>query len=194
MEKILSKLRDLIGDNLKEGYDIYEYYTSNIFVLSEPNVQSDSIKVYVNGLEHNGSGDWVFTATNNKLEVEGLVVGNVVEVNYSAYLKYSDEELNGYIRAALVYISVEKYKDFADKCGFLFPTPTEQEENLIALVACILIKQSIKSYKTPEITITFEDTMSKEQKIHKLIRKSRQFMGTLVYVDLSKFVYDEDED
>ena len=102
--------------------------------------------------------------------------------------------MQGHIKAALSYLSVEKYKTFAAKSdNIIFPTPDEGEENLIALVACILIKGDVVGYRTPELTISFERSDSKEKKIKKLVRQCKKCYGILKYIGMDEKIVDIDE-
>lgn len=194
MTTIIEKIRDIIGDNLVKSVDIFEYLSSDIFTLQEANPIESSLSVLVNGLLHNGSGKWSFDPNTNKITVDDIAVSDIIEIDYNTYLKYSDNEIKSYIRAALVYISVEKYKDFKNQSDYIFPTPIEKEENLIALIASILINPPVKSYRTPEFSITFGETMSKEEKIKKLVKQYKSYIGVIDYIDLSSNVEVEDED
>jgi len=200
MTEIILKIRNLLEDNLRtDGVDVFTYEStssSKIFSLTKSNVSSASIIVYKNGVIW-ASSNYSYSAITGKLTVTGtLTAGNTLEVNYSYYEKYSDTELQGFIRATLTYLSTDKYKTFTCKSdNIIFPTPDEAEENLIALIATILIKGDIVSYRTPEITINFERGDSKEKKISKIIRKSKKCFGVLGYVDLKKKIgYDNSDD
>ena len=170
MTTIITKTRNLIQDLLDTTpKDSFTYYTSKIFTLSEDN--ASSIKVYVNGVLV-ADTEYTFDTDTNQLTYTGsLTVGASIIITYSAYLKYADAEIKSYIKAAISYIAVEKYKTFvANSSDLIFPTPSEAEENLLALVASILIKGDIRQYRTPEITIVFQDNDSIEKKIKKSVR------------------------
>jgi len=193
---IITKVRDLIEDILKSNAstpDTFEYLSSLVFTLSEPNVDSSTIVVYKNGVLWNSS-NYSFDSDTNKLTVTGtIVVGDALEVHYSFYNKYSDNEILGYIRSALYHLSIEKFKDFIFISGEeIFPTPSVPEENLIALIASILIKKSIKSYRTNEVTITFAENLSVEEKIKRVIKQYKKSLGNFRYVDLGE-TYRNDE-
>jgi hypothetical protein len=144
-----------------------------------------------------GVANYSYSSTTGKLTVTGtLTAGDSLEVSYSYYAKYSDNELTGYIKSAISYLSVEKYGTFAIKNdNIIFPTPDESEENLIAVIATILIRGDVIAYRTPELTITFERGDSKEKKIKKFIRQFQKALGVLDYINLGeKIVYTEDED
>jgi len=196
MTNIINKIRDLIEDNLiTTGRDSFEYLTSKIFTLTESNISSSTIKVYKNGSLW-ASSNYSYDSSTGKLTVTGtLSAGDVLEVTYSYYAKYSDTELKGFIRAAFTYISIEKYKIFSSRIdGTVFPTPSEDEEYLIALIASILIKGDIRSYRTPELTVTFNESDSKEKKIKKAVRNFKKAFGYLEYVDLGKQIVIEEEE
>jgi hypothetical protein len=141
------------------------------------------------------TANYSYSTTTGKLTITGtLAVGDTLEINYSYYNKYSDNELRGFIRAAISYLSVEKYGTFTVKSdNVIFPTPTEEQENLLAVIAGILIKGDIISYKTPELTITFERGDSKDKKIKKLTRQFKKAYGVLVYIKMDEKIVDVDE-
>jgi hypothetical protein len=198
MTTVIEKVRNLIEDSLKtDGRDAWTYestVTSKIITLTESNVVAASIIVLKGGVVW-ASSNYTFSAVTGKLTVTGSVtVGDFLEIDYSYYKKYSDTELQGHIKAALSYLSVEKYKTFAAKSdNIIFPTPDEGEENLIALVACILIKGDVVGYRTPELTISFERSDSKEKKIKKLVRQCKKCYGILKYIGMDEKIVDIDE-
>jgi hypothetical protein len=123
------------------------------------------------------------------------VAGDSLEVDYSYYQKYSDTELSGFIRSAISYLVIEKYRCFAIKPpDIIFPTPTEDAENLIAVVASILIKGDVVSYRTPELTMTFERGDSKEKKIKKFVRQFKKTYGILTYIWPGETIVPEDDE
>ena len=200
MTNIILKVRDAIQDNLiTTGRDIFTYESitsSKIFTPSESNVSASTILVYKNGTLWAGT-NYSYSAVTGKITVTGtLAPGDSLEVDYSYYQKYSDTELQGFIRGAISYLVVEKYKCFAVKPpDIIFPTPSESEEFLIAVIASILIKGDVVGYRTPELTISFERGDSKEKKIKKFVRQFKKTYGTLDYIDLGEtMVLNEDEE
>ena len=190
MTNIIEKVRNLIEDNLStKGYYIDEYITSKIFTLSDTHISSATIKVYKNGGLWSDT-NYTYDDDTNKFTVTGtLVACDTVEVTYSYYEKYSDTELKGYIRSALYYLSNERYKVFtAESDDILFPTATEDEENLIAVIASIIIIPPIKGYKTSEINISFPENLSKDDKIKQVIRQFSKTSSVLRYMKLDKDV------
>jgi hypothetical protein len=194
MDTIVIKLRDLIQDNLRtDGKDTFTYRTSKLFILTEANT-NDNIKIYRNG-DYVDETNWETGEIENNLTYTGtIVIGDVITVTYSYYAKYSDNELKGYIRSALYYLSVEQYGTFTIESGEVIdPEPTEAQENLIAWVASILMKGNIRSYKTPEFTLVFNEDESIGSKIKKVIRQFQKTYGYLDYID-PKETTDIDDD
>ena len=195
MQNIIIKLRDSIEDNYKYTTDSFEYITSKVFTLTESNIDATSLVCYKNGTLW-AATNYAYAATTGKVTVSAaLTAGDVLEFVYNAYAKYSDAELRGYIRAALGDLSIEKYKTFVSKSdNTIYPTPTEDEEYLIAFIASVRIKGSISSYKTPEITINFNDKQSNSEKIRQAVRQFAKAYGVLEYVELDEEAVPEDID
>jgi hypothetical protein len=202
METIIEKIRNLINDNLKHNKvgDLWQFQgLSKVFTLENANVDKDSLIVYLNGTVW-GEGNYSYNPDTEEVTVteetgEELEVGDNLRATYDYYEKYSENELKGYIKAALSYLSVEKYETYTIETGEeLDPSPTEQEENLIALIASILITKSIKSYRTSEFTINFNENESTDEKMRRIINNFNKGLGiTLTYVQLDAN-YEVEED
>ena len=184
------KLRNLIKDNLvSRSYD-YVFYTSRIFRLVDANVVEGSLSIEKNGVEWNDTGNYDYDATRNKITISsetGIIdSGATLRISYNCYEKYSDEELETYLKNAMYYLSVYGYTTFDLETGdTISPTPTTAEENLIVMVAGILMKGSIRSYRTPEFTINFANDDSPEEKIKKLLFNFDKTFASFVYIDLT---------
>lgn len=272
MNDIILALRDAIEDGAKYTSDSFEYITSKIFTLTEPNINSAVLACYKNGelwlitpvagasvawtragtvititktahgfitgdtatisvtsdaaaltlgakivtkltadtftvvglntgassgtCSYTVIANYSYNSDNGKVTVTGnLTAGQVLEFTYDAHLKYSDNELRGYIRSAFGYLSMEKYKTFVSRSdNTVYPTPSQDEIYLISFIASVLIKGSISSYKTPELSVTFNDRASKEDKIRQVIRQFSKVFGVLDYVNLDEEIAVEDED
>ena len=141
--------------------------------------------------------NYSYSTSTGKITVVGTLTpgSDSFEINYSYFQKYSDTELQGFIRSAISYLVVEKYGCFIIKPpALIFPTPSESEENLIAIVASILIKGDLISYRTPEITMTFERGDNKEKKIKKIIRQFKKTYGILTYIYPGETYVPEDDE
>jgi hypothetical protein len=190
MNTIITKLRDLVTDNYKYTPDIFEYKgISKIFTLTEANIDVTSLACYKNGTLW-APANYSYNVTTGKVTVTGtLASGDILEFVYNAYEKYSDTELKGYIRAAITYLATEKYGIFTAKSDdIIFPTPTEAEENLIALIASIITNPPISSYRTPELSINFPGSSTKEEKIKLAIRQFKKTFGCFKYIKLDETI------
>ena len=179
MNIVRPKVRDLIGDLLKVCKpDVFTYTGIATFPLTEPNLDATTIVVYKNGILYSSS-HYTYNTTTGRLAVTGLVVGEVIEIYYSAYKKYSNAELDGYVKSALYKISMNQFKDFIVGSGndivvdITDAEPNVREYNLIAGVASILMDGKKKSYKTNEITIVYNETDSIDKRISKLVEAYR---------------------
>jgi len=192
MTTIIAKVRNIINDGLETaGRQIFEFLSissSKIFTLKESTAITASIKVYKNGVLWSDD-NYTYDADTCQLTVaevtgEELEVGDTLLVTFSYYKKYSDTIITRYINSALIYLSVAQYETFTVTTGdVLDPEPTVAEENLIALVASTLMEGNIRSYRTPEMTVVFGDTDSKDKKINQIIRKFNKSYGVLEYIE-----------
>ena len=197
MTQILIKLRDLMGDNLTPVPDDVQEYLggAKLFTLMYSDIDSSTLLVYKNNVLW-ANTNYSYSSITKKITVTGtLTTGDSLRFEYSAYEKYTDNELRGYIRSAIYHLAVEKYKTFTAKSdNIVYPTPSEAEESLIAIVAAILVKSNIKQYRTPEFTIVFDtDNMSVEKKIKTTLNQFRKAYGVILYVDLTKEIAEPDE-
>lgn len=165
---ILAKIRNLISDYAVSGSDIFTYGSSRNFSLSEANIVSVtdvSVNDVSSGIAHS------YNSTTNKVNVSSsLTSGDTIQVDYTFYNNYSDNELYGFMKAAITYLSAYNYYSFeVDTSNNVYPSPTSREEDLIALVASLLINQPMTSLRLPDISINFNEKMSLDEKIAKAI-------------------------
>jgi hypothetical protein len=187
MDKIREKIRNIVLDNYKSHTDTFEYIVSKIFTLSFSNVDSSSISATKNGVAYSSANYSYNSVTGTITITASLTSGDILIFIYNSFQKYSNEELNSYIKNAIYHISINKYKTFTDKTdNIIFPTPTEDEENLIAIIASIIINGDVGSYRTNEVSITFNTKDSKETRIKKTIRNFKKTSGTFFYIDKNK--------
>ena len=178
VENIRLKIRSLCEDNKKSGFETFVYTSSNIFTIAQSNIVI--LKVLLDGIETN---DYEFDEDTNKIEFTVSGSYSVIEVDYT-YTKYSDTELNDYIRASLVWISVYCYDnmdyEFEEASGgedYIAPTPENRTTDLIALIASIIIKPDWSVYKLPNVTVQYPRNMPKEERIERLIGKFNMGLG-----------------
>ena len=82
----------------------------------------------------------------------------------------SFDPLTGYIKHALGYISVNQYADWQIKDDeSIYPTPTLAEQNLIAMVAGVIIDPGNQSIRTPDFAVTVKNPMSTSDMVSKMI-------------------------
>lgn len=151
--EITSKVRNLLGDIVQRGSDIFVYGNSDIFTLTEDNI-SEIVSVY-NGTTELASGDFSYDTITGKLTLSnsGNTAGDIIEIIYNYYPNYSDTHIEAYIRASLTHISTANYYTFEEESGVIYPEPEEREQNLIALIASILIDPKNVSYRLPDINV-----------------------------------------
>ena len=184
---IKTKVRNLIGDNLKADKDIFTFTSSRIFSLSEERT-TEVTAVYINDEELAESGsNWLYSLTTNKLTIGSsvtLAVGDTIQVDFNHYENYSDAEILAYIQSSISYISLYNYKTFEYQDDDINPEPTEAEENLIAVIARIIIRPDNNSIKMPELQILKSiNSLPTEQMIYQAIasfkRNSHGVFGTI---------------
>lgn len=195
LEIIREKIRALVVDNSKSGFQTFIYTTTSIFTIAQTNITI--LKVLLNGEE---TEDYTFDTVTNKITMtaSGLTTSDVIEVDYT-YFKYSNTELDGYIRSALVFLSVYSKDDNfefeleGESAGDneIVPTMDSHTGDLVSLVASILIKPLYISYKLPNLTVTYPEKMTKEEKIEKLISKFQTGIGLNGIIQFNIFPYDQ---
>ena len=181
LETIRTKIRALVTDNNKSGFQTFLYTTTNIFTIAQTSITI--VKVLLNGQE---TTDYTFDAVTNKIEItaSALTTSDVIEVDYT-YNKYSDTELDGYIRSALVFISVYSHSDEfnyeleGESAGEMEIVPTMDSHigDLVSLVASILIKPGYSQYNLPNLKVVYPEKMTREERISRLITRFNKGIG-----------------
>ena len=184
--KIRQKIRALVSDFSLSGAETFTYATSSIFTIAQDNITIS--EVTVNG---DTSGiTYTFSSTTNKVTISSTLSSNdVIEVDYT-YNKYSNSELDEYIRAALVWISIfSPYTDdFEIESGnIIVPTPDNRMCDLVSIIASILINPDYNQYKLPTMNVIYGGRIPKEDKIEKLLAKYNFGLGVaeLIEYDVS---------
>ena len=192
-QSIRTKIQALVSDFVSKSIEVFEYTTSSIFTVAQENITITA--VLVNGTAISES-DYSFDEVTNKITItSSLVDGDVIEVDYT-YYKYSDSELNEYIRASLVWLSIfnacdgdYEVDDLSGDEIEINPTPNSRTTDLIAIVASILIKPDYSSYKLPNVTVNYPRKFTKEEKIEKLISKFNISIGVSDTLEWNNAVY-----
>lgn len=174
---IRTKIRALVGDFNKSDFETFTYENDSYFILAEDNIDTIT-KVEKNGSEL-ASGEWNFDSDTNKVTITASLSSDDTIIIYYTYNKYSDSELTEYIRAALVWISLFSYcsTDFEIESEGIYPTPDNKTTDLIAIISSILIKPNYSEYRLPNITVRFPRTMTKENRIAKIVSRFQSSIG-----------------
>ena len=179
MTTIIEKIRGLISDLQDNTFQTFSYTTSSIFTIATPNATATS--VLVNGVTLD-SANWSYDTSDQELTISStLTSGDAVQINFS-YFKYSSTEIIGYVRGALVHLSINSYissEDYEVEDDEIYPIPTNKDEDMIAFIASILIKPNYVSYRTPTIEVRYPKNVDKDEKIQKLIKLYRWGNGDI---------------
>ncbi len=178
LDGIRTKIRALITDLARSDFQVFSYTNSSIFTLAESNISSIT-KVLKNGADLIESGGWSYDSTTNKITIlTSLIDNDKIEVDYT-YVKYSDTELDEFLRASLVWVSVFAYSqmDYELDNGEIFPTPDQMTTDLFALISSILILPEYTVYRLPNVTVEYEGRLPKDIKIEKLISRFKMGIG-----------------
>ena len=105
-----------------------------------------------------------------------LNADDVIQINFTYYNNYSNNELTDAIKYALVKLSAN-YSTFIFNNSVINPEPTVEEQNLIALVASILLKGDYRSIRLPDMSLLTNEKLSKDEQIDKLVMKFKHNSG-----------------
>ena len=168
------KIRSLVPDLIKKDVETFIYQSGDAkFTLAEESILSIT-KVTKNGVELE-TGEYSFDSDTNELEIiisGGLSANDIIIVTYN-FTKYSDTELDAYITASLVWISIfgSCEEDYELEDEEIVPTPSNQMTDLISLISAILIQPDYTSYRLPNMQVNYSRKMPKEERIKRLIMK-----------------------
>ena len=195
LSEIRTKIRALIEDLAKSDFQVFAYSNSNIFTLAEPNIVTIT-RVLYNG-DALGSGEsYSFDSTTNKITVSGVSfsTNDLIEVDYT-FTKYSDDELDEFIRAALSWYNIFNYEDddYELEEDEIFPDVSKKESDLIALICWILIKPDMSRYRTSAngVDIQFPVNQPKEDRIMALINRFKHGIGSNDVIQWGDFGLDQ---
>lgn len=165
---ITTKVRYLLGDIALSTTDVFQYSTSDIFTLSEENPISIE-SAFKNDVEINTS-DISFDIATGKVTINSsMLSGDNIEIKYTHYPNFSDTEIESYIRAALIHISINNYKNFIEESDYIFPEPDDREKNLISIVTGLLIEPDNKTIRMPDFSMGSSKDLPTHDKVSKYI-------------------------
>jgi len=181
-----NKVRAIVQDSAKTDYENFTYTNSKIFDISESNI-TEVTKITKNGTEL-GSGEYTYDSVNKQIEITvSLNNGDEIIVYFKA-TEYSDTELEDYITHSLVWISIFAHEDtdYEIEDNDIYPTPDNKTLDLIALISGILIKPDYNQYVLPNIRVVYNNKLSKEERIEKLITRYQIGLGVTDIIDFDK--------
>jgi len=184
---MLSNLRTTISNlilNLDtSGVEVVVYQDTLTFKLSEPNISSID-RVLIN---NTSTSSYTWSSSNNEVTMTGSVSANsIIQIEYT-YTNYSTTELNAYIKSAIVNMNVYLGTEYAMGSSYISPTPNKNTLDIIALIASILIKPDYTSYKLPNVTVTYNSKLTKDQRIEKLLTQFNYSCGINGVLDFTKY-------
>jgi len=184
LAELYTKIRALTNDiaQLPGSFEVFKYTTTNIFTIAQTSITIT--KVLINNVE---TEDYTFTANNNKIAItaSGLASGDSIEVDFT-YYENSDSTLKEFIRAALTWMSIYggEAQDMEIEDAGIYPSPDNATEDLIAIIASVLIKPNYNKKTISGITITYPKTMPKEKVIEQLVTRYHRGIGTTGLIEL----------
>jgi len=170
MNSIRAKIRQLLGDVSTIGSDVFTYGSSKVFTLSESNIISITA-IFKNDVELSDSYFSFDSSTNKLTVVSSLNSGDIIEVKYTYYPNYSTTEITNYVQCALVHLSINNYYDFSYDSAddAIYPEVEPREENMIAIIAALLMTPENKSISLPDISIRVPNDLPINEKIRKML-------------------------
>jgi len=159
--------RYLVDDLPTNAVDIITYTTTPIFTLTESNPISIT-DVLVNG--HSSGVTYTTSADKTQVTItSSLTALDIVEIDYTCYKNWSDTEIQGYVQAAIVHVSVNNIVTFKIVNNTMYPEPLDEQVNLIAMIASILINPQNISYRMPDVAVTVPKDLPTIDKVRKVI-------------------------
>lgn len=169
LASITTLVRYLLGDTAKSQVpgDIFTYDSSAVFTLSESNATAVT-SVSVNDVSSGVS--YTYSSAKQTVTISSsLTSGDTIEIQYTYYPNYSDTEIQDYINAAIIHLSVNNFYDYTISNSNIYPDPTPAEQRLIAIVTGLLIEPDNKTYRLPDLTINVPKDLPLHDKIRKAI-------------------------
>ncbi len=170
MNELIQKIRRLIQDSLKnDGYDVFIAQDSNIFYPSKLIIDSNSVRVFKNGSEIT---NFTYDSDLNRVVINDTVNnGDTIEIRYSYYRKYSDNDIKEFMNLAFDELRLRNYpKEFGivnDELTCLTSgyTISNADKALIVMITALYIEPNNTSIRTPDFAVTPLDRRSLKEKI-----------------------------
>lgn len=184
---IITKIRGLIKDlKQTDGQDVFIYDSANNFKLSESYIDSSIIKVYKNGTEL--TTGWTYSSVTNRVTITASLVKNDnIIIIYSYYDKYSDTEIQSYIKSNLAWFTKKRYKKYfymnnSNEVVTLDGiNPTEEEGDIIAIITAIDIDPKNINITTRDFSLTSVENKSRTEQIDEVFAQFLRNFGTVEF-------------
>jgi hypothetical protein len=184
---IIEKIRGLIRDNLQsDGQDVFVYDTATNFKLSEPYVDSSTIKVYKNGILLTITSQYTYSSVTNRVTIiAALVKNDNIIITYSYYARYSDTELQKYIKANLIWFTKKRYKKYFymnasnEVVSLDGINPTDEEGDIIAMITAIDIDPKNIKISTKEFNVSPVENKSRTDQIDDVFANFQRSFGSI---------------
>jgi hypothetical protein len=186
---IITKIRGLIKDlKQTDGQDVFLYDTANNFLLSEAYIDSTTIKVYKNGIEL--TTGWTYSSVTNRVTITASLVKNDnIIIIYSYYEKYSDTEIQSYIKSNLIWFTKKRYikyfymNDSNEVVTLDGVNPTEEEGDIIALITAIDVDPKNININTKDFSLTSVEKKSRTEQIDEVFAHFLRNFGTAGFLE-----------
>jgi len=190
---IITSIRGIIKDLLQtDGQDVFEYDTATNFKLGEPYISVATIKVYKNEDLLTITTDYTYNATTNRVTIiASLTKKDNIIVTYSYYQKYSDSEIQNYIKASLIWFVRKNYSKYfymnaSDEVVTLDGIqPTEREADMVALVTAIDIDPKNINISTKDFKFNAVENKSRTEQIDEAFAHFTRTFGTVGFLEKS---------
>ena len=171
-------LRAMIGDDGTGSFIQAEMYErTSTFGLSKN--ASTVTSVTVNGTATTG---YTFSDSTNTVAIsDTLVIGDAILITYT-YYKYTDSELDRYLRLALSDLSSFADTHYEIEGTQIYPKMNNRMQTLVARIALLRMNPDYAEYRTPNLTIKYPKADEVDVKIQKLIAThfdGSDFFGTV---------------
>lgn len=193
---IINIIRGLINDKIRtDGRAVHEYTDDNKFSLKHDYPSSSSIIVLKNSVELD-TQDWSYDSDTNRVNVvfisSGLSLssGDIIDIRYNYYMKYSDTELSAYLESALTYFALHRYKKIFEInsdneiVSINDIDPNTNELYFISIIASILIDPQNIKIKIPDLEIEAKRDKSDQQQILEAFRSFKRFLGEITLEEI----------
>lgn len=191
LTNIYTKIRAFIKDWTKSSLETFYYQGSSIFTMTETNIASIT-SVTKNGVLVSSSS-YTYNSTNNTLTFTIAMTTNDVIIVYYTYNKYSNTELLEYVRASLSYMSIysDNSLDYEIDSSDIYPSLDKRTETFIAFIASILILPDYTEYRLPNITVRYNNKLTKEEKIRNEVHDFYRTLGLWTSIPFDEDLDDE---